>query len=205
MNGLTEQRKITLAFLIGLVVGIGVTWMWYATEPSADQQSGPAATGTPQTATNTPDTEEGEQQANEPEQETQQQNDQNETEQTDDTDNQQTTAGNGDSITVERQVPGDTVTVEQVTFSEAGWIAIHERTDDGELGNVLGAKWEPAGEQQAVSVPLLRGTEGAQEYSAVLYQDNGNKEFDLEGDAMITQNGEPVSARFETMSGAAGN
>jgi hypothetical protein len=203
MNGLTEQRKVTLAFLIGLVLGIGVTWMWYATEPNAADNGTPEATSTPETATSSEATD-NEAPANEATSDNDERSNGDTTEQSTENE-QQTVSGNGNELSVARQVPGDDVTIASVRFSEAGWVAVHELTDNGERGNVLGAKWEPAGEHSQVTVPLLRGTEGARTYSAVLYRDNGNKEFDLDDDQMIMQDGEPVADQFETMSGAAGN
>lgn len=194
MSGLTENRKIALAFIVGLVVGVGVTWLWYATEPQQPTNDEMATTTEDGTAidengtTSEADTSDDS------------------ADSTTDDSAPATEVGNGDSISVTRQVPGDSVSVQSVSFARPGWVVVHEVGTDGELGNALGAKWFPAGEDQQGNVSLLRGTEGEATYTAVLYRDDGDRTFELDADNMITdESGDPVQAQFDTMSGAAGN
>lgn len=102
-------------------------------------------------------------------------------------------------IQVENQVASTSVQVAQATLSTSSWLVVHEITD-GHVGNALGAARRDPGTHTAITIELLRSTETARPYMLVLYQDNGNKEFDLRGDIpIVDKNGDPVIQRFETL------
>ena len=99
-------------------------------------------------------------------------------------------------IVVPSQEAGGKVDIQYVMFTAPGWVAIHELLADGSFGNVLGAQRFDSGEYSG-AVSLLRVTESDKTYAAVLYLDNGDKEFDLGLDVpMRDQNQTIVQTRF---------
>lgn len=92
-----------------------------------------------------------------------------------------TTEASGEFVSIADQPAGTEVSVSQLNLSQPGWVAVR---DSG--GRTLGAAWFDAGTQTHVSVPLLRGTESGQSYQALLYADDGDHQFDLHTDALIT-------------------
>lgn len=105
--------------------------------------------------------------------------------------------GDSDLISVNAQSAGYTVTIAHVVLSANGWVAVHEVINGDVIGNILGAARRDAGSYDSVAVELLRSTEAGKSYAAILYQDNGNKEFDLSADLpLIDANGNPIVKRF---------
>ena len=100
-----------------------------------------------------------------------------------------------EAITVRNQPAGDRVILDKVTLEDSGWIVIHEGTMS-QIGNALGATRFDAGEHSGV-VELLRSTRKGEVYRAVLYHDNGDKEFSLDSDFPILGNAnEPILTMF---------
>jgi hypothetical protein len=101
----------------------------------------------------------------------------------------------GNAVEIKDQIAGNAVVVQSVTFKEAGWIAIYEDRD-GKPGNILGARWYPAGETKNGPVELLRPTvKGV--YYARFHKDDGNHLFDLKIDSpLVDGSGNPVTMRF---------
>jgi preprotein translocase subunit SecG len=99
-------------------------------------------------------------------------------------------------IAANDQKAGDKVEVTMVTLSVPGWVAIQEDKDGG-LGNVLGAsRFDPG--IHLGEIELLRGTVSGGVYHAVLYQDNGDKQFDMSTDAPIKNpEGKIIEAKFK--------
>jgi hypothetical protein len=88
-------------------------------------------------------------------------------------------------FSVPDQKAGDTVSVSKVAFGAGGgWVVIHE-DNNGALGNALGAAWFGQGSWNG-TVSLLRGTVAGKTYHAVLYTDNGDKQFSLGDDHPMT-------------------
>ena len=109
----------------------------------------------------------------------------------------QASAGN-EAITVSAQSPGSVVVVDEVTLSEAGWVAVREVVG-GEMGNILGAtRIQNPGTISKVSVELLRPTVENEVYAVVIYRDNGDADFDFNFDALVVRGSQPVSATFQT-------
>jgi hypothetical protein len=86
-----------------------------------------------------------------------------------------------ESVMVADQPAGTSVAVSSVTLSQPGWVAVRDTS-----GRTLGAAWFDAGTHTGVVVPLLRATTVGQSYQALLYADNGDHQFDLHSDALIT-------------------
>ena len=78
---------------------------------------------------------------------------------------------------------------------------VRDTNDDGSVGNMLGAGWFPAGVHENISVPLMRGTVGGEQYVVELFADtNGDKQFDHKTDQQISG----VTASFSTVASASG-
>ncbi len=152
--------KVLVGFLIGLLVGIGGTWLVTRNHGASDETIN-GATSTPVTGTITGGTTSGS--------------------------GSVTSSGgsslvpNGDFSVVD-QSAGMTVAIDKVAFGQGGgWVVVHE-DDNGGLGHVLGAAWFAEGSWNG-TVELLRGTEAGKTYHAVLYGDAGSdKQFSLADD-----------------------
>lgn len=100
-----------------------------------------------------------------------------------------------DTVEVRAQKAGDTVHLDKVVVTNSGWVAIHEATAGGELGGILGAARYDTGIWQG-EVVLLRNTSAGKYYSAVVYHDDGDKEFDFKKDMIVMRDGAPVMTLF---------
>lgn len=111
----------------------------------------------------------------------------------------------GYKISVANQRAGNTIVIANVTLPEASWVVIREDRA-GEPGNILGAGWLLSGMHTDVSVDLLRTTVGGEKYYAVLYKDvGGDKKFDHTIDTpILTEEGKPATATFETLASPEG-
>lgn len=98
------------------------------------------------------------------------------------------TTSDNEYIAVKDQLAGSTVTVDSVTFTQTGWVAIRD-----DRGWTLGAARFEAGTHDAVEVPLLRATEAGQRYQALLYIDDGDGKFDLDKEILVTRSGGSVA------------
>ncbi|MCH8049919.1 hypothetical protein IIB51_00700 [Patescibacteria group bacterium] len=88
------------------------------------------------------------------------------------------------NVAISDQLSGDRVLIDTVSIEKDGWVVIHEEVN-GVLGNALGAHRLNAGVSEKVYVKLLRNTEINQTYHALLYNDNGDKEFNLGDDSPL--------------------
>jgi len=177
MNTGTENQNLKLigVFLIGVVVGGFSFWMWSATEKALLVREGVKEALEEEVVTEEVTSEK---------QEPAIQN----------IDTRETQIFN-DSIVVRNQAPGLRVNIDKAVLEENGWVVIHEGTAS-HIGNALGAARFDAGEHSGV-VELLRATETQKTYWAVLYRDNGDKEFNLDSDFPFLQNGNsPVLTTF---------
>lgn len=96
----------------------------------------------------------------------------------------------GESVDVADQPAGDTVLIAHATLTRPTWIAVKDPS-----GRILGAgRFDTSAD--TVVVHLLRATESGSAYQAVLYADNGDKQFDFHTDSLIVNAGIPVNAVF---------
>jgi len=155
MNTLSVNQRILIAAFVGFVVGVGSVLVWDFGKIEPLGDKGKSLTE----------------------------------EQMSDTDNESTekTApiliGETDSVDIDDQNAGSFVKITSVTLGRPGWVVIHEDSN-GKLGNALGAQLYREG-WSIGTVELLRNTVAGNTYFAVLYNDNGNKAFELGVDAMI--------------------
>jgi hypothetical protein len=111
-------------------------------------------------------------------------------------------AGEND-LNVLDQAPGRIVEVEMVTLEKTGWVVVRE-DNQGQIGNILGARLFSKGESSG-EVELLRGTvEGGTYYVALYNEDSDleqNREFDLDKDLpLVDSEGNPIQIQFKTTS-----
>ncbi|MBI2612984.1 hypothetical protein HYW59_04245 [Candidatus Kaiserbacteria bacterium] len=92
-----------------------------------------------------------------------------------------TIAGSHESIDVVDQPAGMTVKVSAATLAQTGWIAVRDVD-----GRTLGAGRFEAGVYADADVPLLRATTAGGRYQVLIYVDDGDKEFDLHKDILVT-------------------
>lgn len=102
-----------------------------------------------------------------------------------------TTGASGEVISVQDQPEGDSVSVGPIVLTKAGWVAVRDDM------RILGAARLDAGTTQNIFVPLLRNTTTGTKYQAVLYVDDGDRQFDFKKDALV----EGVSASFTALHG----
>lgn len=102
------------------------------------------------------------------------------------------------TILTRDQMAGSTVVVESASLPIAGWVVVHEM-NGGHVGNALGAARRDAGVHTAIVVELLRDTATSSPYAVILYEDNGDKEFQLRTDLpIVSAQGDPLIATFKT-------
>ncbi len=164
-----EGQKTVVSFVSGLLIGGLLVWA-FSGEPREDA---PADTGAEDNAATeaAPATEGGEDAA------------------TEDTKGGDTAAvmnvGEG-ALNVEDQAAGARVQLASATFpTDNGWVAVRTYTD-GQMGSILGAA-RYSKEQGLVptEVVLLAPTVAGREYAVVFFSEDGNREFNLDGDAQL--------------------
>jgi len=110
-----------------------------------------------------------------------------------------TNENNFDYIKVSDQKAGKEVEVAYVKAEQPVWIVVHMEKD-GKIWNALGARRKEAGEYTGVVVPLLAPTTKGARYWAVLYADNGDKEFSLDKDFPLKNaDGEFIMVDFKAI------
>ena len=170
------NQKLLLSFIAGLIVGGGVTWFVIGSEvlsPTVDDVEDTTMTDTTGNAAG------GDSSRDE---------------------NGSTVMGtDNDRIIVEDQLAGDRVLLREVELTNASWVVVHEETDSF-LGNALGAARLDPGVYEGGYVELLRNTETGSTYHVLMYQDNGDKEFNLDEDSIVVDaEGNSVCAIFEAI------
>lgn len=99
-------------------------------------------------------------------------------------------------ITVEDQLAGDRVLIKDILLSDSSWAVVHEDVD-GVPGNALGAQRFDEGLHSG-TIDLLRSTQVGQNYYILLYKDDGDREFNLETDVLITDSkGDSIKGTFQ--------
>lgn len=101
----------------------------------------------------------------------------------------------GAVIEVSDQSAGQTVLVDKVVLTGAGWVAVREDLE-GQLGKILGAQRLDAGIHGPVLVDLLRQTVAGKNYYLVLYRDDGDKIFNQQLDSIIERDNKVILGVF---------
>lgn len=103
-----------------------------------------------------------------------------------------TASASGEHVTVLDQSAGDQVIVADIALTKPTWIVIRDTNKWA-----LGAAWFSESTKSVV-VPLLRKTVPGHTYEAVMYVDDGDKQFAVHGSDMMIMGSEgaPVSSTF---------
>ena len=96
----------------------------------------------------------------------------------------ETTTAISTTFVVPEQVAGNQVTLHGVDATEVMWVAVREEKN-GVLGNILGASKVFIGNDQSVTVELLRPTVSGNTYRVVFFRDVGTPDFNHKEDALI--------------------
>lgn len=100
-----------------------------------------------------------------------------------------------DTIAVSTQVPGNSVTIDNVYLSKPGFIDIHESTSNGQPGKSVGVSgYLGVGAKQDLEITATLAPGG--KYFAVVHVDNGDKKYTYPTDAAAMSNGLPVQTMF---------
>ena len=162
------NRKLWLTFVIGLILGVIVAWAFIGTKEGSEEPTAKDEEGAEESAGlaggNTKGAVEDPAMAQENRREA-------------------IVIAGSNEISVQNQAAGMVVEVELARFSIPGWVAVHEDRA-GELGNILGARRLDPG-IHLTEVELLRPTVSGGTYHAVMYLDNGDRQFDSSEDAPI--------------------
>lgn len=100
-----------------------------------------------------------------------------------------------DTVAVSTQLAGDSVTIDNVFLSKAGFITIHEVDAKGKAGKIIGTSGllSTGGKQDLeIKAMLVAGSK----YIAMLREDNGDKKFTDSLDKAVTNKGIPVMTMF---------
>lgn len=157
-----SHKQLAVAFVVGLLVGAGAVWVWSVNTKSAEapEKKDPAEEVVA-TDSKKDDVVKTKSDATIP------------------------VLASSVDLAVSNQLSGNHVNITSVTFPEmGGWVVIHE-VMEGELGNALGAQFFSEGSWSG-TVSLLRNTVVGNTYAAVLYGDNGDRQFTLESDKPLT-------------------
>lgn len=106
-----------------------------------------------------------------------------------------TTTSGDEAVAVADQPAGSAVSVSSASLSQLGWLAVRDAD-----GHVLGAKRLEAGTSSNVPIELLRATKAGEHYQVLIYVDDGDKEFDLHKDTIVTkQDGTVAGTSFAAL------
>jgi hypothetical protein len=171
-----EGQKTVVSFIAGLLIGGLLVWIFSGTP----ETEAPTETPADETASETTDTNEGGDDT---------------TSTTDDSDDAPTPAVEGETVSMEvgegsanvaNQPAGLSVALDGATFpTEEGWIAVRTYQND-QLGSILGAaRYSQSQGLVPEAIPLLAGTVPGGQYAVVFFSEDGNREFNLDGDAQL--------------------
>ena len=173
-----EGQKTVIAFVSGLLIGGLLVWAFSSgaekkempAETSAATSSAAAVSSSTESTTGTTATP-------------------NETNTTTDTTTNNTggdmVVGTG-NVKVADQKAGTSVALESATFPvDEGWIAVRSYQND-QLGSILGAaRFSKTQGLIPTKIPLLASTVAGHQYAVVFFSDDGNREFNLDGDKQL--------------------
>jgi hypothetical protein len=171
-----EGQKTVVSFVAGLLIGGLLVWIFSGT-PETEV---PTEVPVDDTASETTDTSE---------------NSDDTTSTTDDDSTAPAPAVEGETVSMEvgegsanvtNQPAGLSVALNGATFpTEEGWIAVRTYQND-QLGSILGAA-RYSQEQGLIpeSIPLLASTVPGGQYAVVFFSEDGNREFNLDGDVQL--------------------
>jgi len=117
----------------------------------------------------------------------------------DNIENPSTNTGDENTITINNQPAGLRVVLNSASFESSVWVAVREDVG-GELGSILGAARFDVGLYTDAEIELLRNTLEESKYHVVMYEDDGDREFDHKKDTLITRlDGTPITYGFSAI------
>lgn len=160
-----EGQKTVVAFITGLLIGGLLVWVFSSTPENTTGETKDEGTTTEETTSDTTGTKETTIEAKK---------------------DAQVVTGNG-SLTVLDQKAGSSVTLGEVKYpATAGWIVVREFRD-GMPANILGAaRYNTETGLLPTSVPLQRATVTGGAYQAVFFTENGDNNFEIGVDVVVT-------------------
>jgi len=168
-----QYWRYSAIFVLGLLLGIGSTWLWFTRDTDQVAQNADI------------------------QQETGMVGDDEDSSLVSENGISGVVTEGGYSVSVSDQFPGLNVELEKVVFAESGWAAVYE-DNNGEPGNILGARRFDAGESTG-TIQLLRAMEEDLLYYVILHLDDGDRQFDFKKDNQILNvEGSRVEAMFKT-------
>ena len=167
-----EGQKTVISFISGLLIGGLLVW---AFSGSAEKKEMPAET-TATAATSTSVSTSTETTTNTPAETTSAPST---------TTTETMVTGKGD-VKVADQAAGKNVVLESATFPvDEGWVAVRAYQND-QLGSILGAaRFSKSQGLIPKEIPLLAATVAGHQYAVVFFSDDGNRQFNLDGDKQL--------------------
>ena len=105
------------------------------------------------------------------------------------------TVPTSDTIAVSTQIPGDSVTIDNVFLSKPGFVTIHEVTTKGQAGNIVGTSGLlGVGAKQDLEVRAA--IKPGAKYIAMVRMDNGDKKFNAQQDEAVMKNNTALMIMF---------
>jgi hypothetical protein len=181
--------KVGGGFIIGLLLGIGGTWLVMNSNTGDSSTTGAGATTTEGVITGTGSTSTGSVASGGT----------GSTNSGSNTGGSVSGGGSDAAFMVSNQSAGGTVKVDKVTFGKnGGWVVIRDDVNGAAGPRILGASWFPEGASMNGMVSLLRNTEAGKKYHALLHADtNGDKQYKTADDqAVADQGGKQVESVF---------
>jgi hypothetical protein len=100
-----------------------------------------------------------------------------------------------DTIAVSTQIPGNSVTIDNVFLSKPGFVTIHETTAKGQPGAVIGTSGL-LGTGAKQDLELTANLKPGAKYIAMIRTDNGDKKFNADQDPAVMKDNLPVMILF---------
>lgn len=110
----------------------------------------------------------------------------------------------GNSISVSNQEAGDIVNIDLIVLSEPGFVVIHQATEAGKTGKVVGySDYLTAGQHTDIGIDLDANGKVGESYIAMLHADPDNdKQYTSTDEAMPVKDkdGNPIMTKFMIVS-----
>lgn len=105
------------------------------------------------------------------------------------------------ALIVADQFPGNVAYITSAQVTKPAWVVVREILPTGKAGTVLGNTYLAEAGIFPVRVELSKSTLDKKTYLVELYEDNGDKVFNLANDtALLGANGKPATATFKASS-----
>lgn len=106
----------------------------------------------------------------------------------------------GNSLTVDKQEPGELVILRLAVLTEPGFVVIHKSTSAVTPGEFIGhSDYLPAGQHEDVEIEMDNPIKAGEVYFAMLHGDNGDKDYGSESEdkPLKDSKGDVVVQKFE--------